>query len=83
MMEIKVFGIHIDTFGVIVILLFSVYFYFAHFTKLNNKDVAVTEVEEGMEPLFVEMDVSAYCKNSCCTERFSDGITASVVSAVG
>ena len=31
----------------------------------------------------VEMDVSAYCKNSCCTGRFADGITASGAVAEG
>ncbi len=44
-----------------------------------------TDAEQGDAPAFtlVEMNVSAYCKSSCCCGKWADGTTASGVPAVG
>ena len=51
---------------------------------VENRD-GKTGTVMGKEPLYyeVEMNVSAYCKGSCCCGDFADGITASGMPAEG
>ena len=64
---------------VIIALLYSTVILSTH------KDAAVTEDARGKEaPVFVEMNVSAYCIcEQCCSTKWADGITASGKPAVG